>query len=55
MQKLSNPWVAVVAISVVGFLEWQALVHGVDGGLFAATTALIAGIAGFSVQSKKGG
>lgn len=55
MQKLSNPWVAAVAVLTIGLLEWQALAHGVDGGLFAATTALIAGIAGYAVQSKKEG
>lgn len=42
------------AISVLGALEGVALVMGIDGTLFGAVIAAIAGIAGYEIGKKTG-
>lgn len=45
--KLITPCLAII---VLGFLEWQALNHGVDGTLFTVVMTFIGGLAGFIVK-----
>jgi len=49
MNKIIVPCVAIVTL---GVLETVALCNGIDGALFMSATALIAGIAGYTVKSK---
>ncbi len=44
--------VGIVAIVALAALEGLAIWKGIDGAYLAAVTALIAGIAGYSVQPK---
>ena len=43
-------WIAIFAITVIGFLEWYALSKGIDGTLFSAATAGIGGIVGYVLK-----
>jgi len=45
-----NAIVSIVAILTIGLIEWQALVHGIDGTILSLSIAAVAGIAGFNVQ-----
>lgn len=50
--RFSNPVVAVAAIAAIALLEWQAILHSIDGAYLAMVIAAIAGIAGYAVQPK---
>jgi hypothetical protein len=45
-----NAIVSICAIIAIALMEWQALVHGIDGTILTLSIAAIAGIAGFNVQ-----
>lgn len=47
---VQNPWVAAVAIIILGALQIVALQQGIDGALYGLVVAAIAGIAGYSLQ-----
>lgn len=41
--------IKIAAIAGVTFLEWQALIHGIDGALLSLTFAVIGYIAGVKI------
>ena len=45
-----NAIVSIVAILALSFIQWQLLVHGIDGTIAILVVGAIAGIAGFNVQ-----
>lgn len=45
-----NAIVSIVAILALSFIQWQLLVHGIDGTMALLIVGAIAGIAGFNVQ-----
>jgi hypothetical protein len=45
-----NAIVSVVAILALAFIQWQLLVHGIDGTIALLIVGAIAGIAGFNVS-----
>jgi Mg2+/citrate symporter len=47
---LINGIISIVAILVLGFIEWCLLQHGIDGTIALIIVAAIAGIAGFNVK-----
>lgn len=47
---LSKVSVPIVAIAVIGGLEWYALSKGINGVALTASIAAISGIAGYKVK-----
>lgn len=45
-----NAIVSIIAILALAFIQWQLLVHGIDGTIAILIVGAIAGIAGFNVQ-----
>ena len=45
--------VSLTAIITIGLLEWQAMIHGIDGSLFALSLAVIGAIAGAKAKFLK--
>lgn len=45
-----NAIVSITAILALAFIQWQLLVHGVDGTIALLIVAAIAGIAGFNIN-----
>jgi hypothetical protein len=45
-----NAVVSIIAILALSFIQWQLLVHGIDGTIAILIVGAIAGIAGFNVQ-----
>ena len=45
-----NAIVSIVAIGALSFIQWQLLVHGIDGTIALLIVGAIAGIAGFNVS-----
>lgn len=45
-----NAIVSITAILALSFIQWQLLVHGIDGTIALLIVGAIAGIAGFNVQ-----
>lgn len=58
-----NPFVSIISILGICYLEYLAITHNIDGKLFLASIAAISGIGGYHVgkkhsevlQRKKGG
>jgi len=48
---MNSKIVSCLAIVVIGALECIALSRGIDGVIFAGSTALIGGIAGYQIKN----
>lgn len=51
---VQNPWVAAIAIIVLGAFGIFAVQQGIDGTIAMLLVAAIAGIAGYSLQRLRG-
>lgn len=47
----SKLWVSLASIFGIVFLEYQAMIHGIDGSMLALSFAIIGGIAGAKISS----
>jgi hypothetical protein len=52
LTETSSRQVRVVAILAVAFLEWQAMMRGIDSNCFGLAVAAISGLAGYGVAKK---
>ena len=51
--KTSSNQIRVVAILAIAFLEYQAMVRGIDSNGFGLAIATIAGLAGYGARKAK--